>query len=53
VASKVTVSPASGSLVAGGYVTVTVTVTSKVALSTALVVNPGKVGVTVTFSVKA
>ena len=53
VASKVTVSPASGSLVAGGYVTVTVTVTSKVALSTALVVNPGKVGVTVTFTVKA
>ena len=52
-ASKVTVSPASGSLVAGGYVTVTVTVTSKVALSTALVVNPGKVGVTVTFTVKA
>jgi DNA-directed RNA polymerase specialized sigma24 family protein len=53
VASKVTVSPASGSLVAGGYVTVTVTVTSKVALSTVLVVNPGKVGVTVTFTVKA
>lgn len=53
VASKVTVSPASGSLAKGGYVTVTVTVTSKVALSTVLVVNPGKVSVTVTFTVKA
>jgi hypothetical protein len=53
VASKVTVSPASGSLGAGGYVSVTVTVTSKVAFSTTLVVNPGKVSVTVTFTVKA
>jgi hypothetical protein len=53
VASKVTVSPASGYLAAGGFVTVTVTVTSKVALSTVLVLNPGKIGVTVTFTVKA
>ena len=53
VASEVKVSPAQGSLPGDGWVTVTVTVTSKVAVSVTLVINPGKVAVTVTFTVKA
>ena len=52
IAAKVTVSPAKGSLVDGGYVTVTVTVTSKVAVDTQLTVNPGKIAVTVLLSIK-
>jgi hypothetical protein len=50
---KVTVSPATGSLGDGGWVTVTVTVTSKIALKTALTVNPGGLTVTIVLSVKA
>jgi hypothetical protein len=52
-AGKVTVSPAMGSLSASGWVTVTVTVTSKVALNTQITVNPGAITVTVVLSIKA
>ncbi len=52
-ADKVTVSPASGSLSADGWVTVTVTVTSKASINTQVTVNPGSVGVTVLLSVTA
>jgi DNA-directed RNA polymerase specialized sigma24 family protein len=52
-AGKVTVSPAKGSLSASGWVTVTVTVTSKVALNTQITVNPGAITVTVELSIKA
>jgi DNA-directed RNA polymerase specialized sigma24 family protein len=41
VAGRVTVSPAHGSLPAGGFVSVTVTVTGKTALTTNLTVEPG------------
>jgi hypothetical protein len=53
VAGKVTVSPAKGSLQDGGSVTITVTVTSKVAVDTELTVDPGDVTVTVLLSIKA
>ncbi len=46
-------SPARGSLGDGGWVTVTVTVTSKVALDTRLTIEPGNLAVTVLLSVKA
>jgi DNA-directed RNA polymerase specialized sigma24 family protein len=49
-ADEVTVSPASGSLTADGWVTVTVTVTSKAAVNTAVTVNPGSIGVSVLLS---
>jgi hypothetical protein len=49
---KVTVSPAKGSLSASGWVTVTVTVTSKVALNTDITVNPGALYVAVELSIK-
>jgi hypothetical protein len=52
-AGKMTVSPATGSLGEGGWVTVTVTVTSKVALKTYVTVNPGGIKVTVLLSIKA
>ena len=52
--SKVTVSPPSGSLrAAGSWITVTVTVRSKVALTARLIVSPGNLVVTVRFSIKA
>ena len=41
-AGRVTVSPAHGSLPAGGFVSVTVTVTGKAALTTGLTVEPGR-----------
>ena len=41
VAGRVTVSPTHGSLRAGGFVSVTVTVTGKTALTTKLTVKPG------------
>jgi DNA-directed RNA polymerase specialized sigma24 family protein len=51
---KVTVSPPSGSLkAAGSWITVTVTVRSKVALNARLIVSPGNLVVTVRFSIKA
>jgi hypothetical protein len=52
--AKITVSPRSGSLrAAGSWITVTVTVQSKVALNVRLTVNPGGLVVTVLFSIKA
>ena len=52
--AHVTVSPPSGSLsAAGSWVTVSVTVRSKVALTARLMVNPGALVVTVVFSIKA
>ena len=50
-AGKVTVSPLRGSLPAGGYVTVTVTVTSNVALNTSVTVEPGNHIVSVTLKI--
>ena len=50
-AGKVTVAPSGGSLPAGGFVTVTVTVTSKVALATHVLVEPGNLSVTVVYKV--
>ena len=52
-AGKITATPARGSLPGGGYVTVTVTVTSKVALNTAITVRPGNLAVQVTLKIKA
>jgi len=49
----VVVSPAKGSLQAGGAVEVTVTVTSKTALTTVLTVTPGHLTVQVTFEIAA
>ena len=50
---KVTVSPASGSLsAAGSWTTVTVTVRSQIALRVRLTITPGKLVVTVVFSIK-
>jgi hypothetical protein len=51
-AGKVRVAPPGGSLPADGYVTVTVTVTSKVALTTHVIVTPGNLTVTVVYRVK-
>jgi hypothetical protein len=53
VAGKVKVSPAQGSIPDGGWVSVTVTVTSKVAVDTQLTVDPGRVAVIVVLSIKA
>jgi len=50
---KITVSPAAGSVGGGGWVTVTVTVTSKIALKSYVTVNPGGIKVTVLLSIKA
>jgi hypothetical protein len=52
-ASKVKVSPAGGSLRVNGSVRVTVTVTSKVALTTQVIVEPGNLAVTVVYKLKA
>ena len=52
-AGKVTVSPSNGSLPASGYVTVTVTVTSTVALNTYVTVEPGNLTITVMLKIKA
>jgi Sigma-70 region 2 len=52
-AGKMTVTPAKGNLGAGGSVTVTVTVTSKVALDTRLTIDPGNLNVTIRLSLKA
>jgi hypothetical protein len=49
---RVTVAPADGSLPVGGHVKVTVTVTSKVGLTTSIVVQPGNLTVTVVYKVK-
>jgi hypothetical protein len=51
-AGKVKVAPSGGSLPASGYVDVTVTVTSKGALTTHLIVAPGNLTVTVVYEVK-
>ena len=52
-AANVTVAPSAGSLPAGGYVVVTVTVISKAALSTDLTVEPGNLTVSVVYNIKA
>ncbi len=52
-AGKVMVSPTRGSLPANGYVAVTVTVTSNVALNTYLTVEPGNLTIRVTLEIKA
>jgi hypothetical protein len=49
---RVTVAPAGGSLPVNGRVEVTVTVTSKVALNTHVVVEPGNLTVTVVYKPK-
>jgi hypothetical protein len=49
---RVKVAPAGGSLPVNGYVEVTVTVTSKVALTTHVVVEPGDLTVTVVYKPK-
>ncbi len=51
-ASKVKVAPAAGSLQVNGKVKVTVTVTSKVALTTDVIVKPGNLTVTVVYKPK-
>jgi hypothetical protein len=51
-ADRVTVTPAGGSLPVNGYVEVTVTVISKVALTTHVVVEPGGLTVTVVYKPK-
>ncbi len=51
-AGKVAVSPSRGSLQPGGYVVVTVTVTSNTALSTYVTVEPGNLTVRVTLKIK-
>ena len=52
-AGKITVAPMRGSLPANGFVSVTVTVTSKVALNTAITVQPGDLTVRVVLKIKA
>ena len=51
-AAKVSVAPASGSLALNGFVEVTVTVTSKTALTAQIVVEPGNLSVTVVYKPK-
>jgi hypothetical protein len=51
-AGRVRVAPAGGSFPVNGYVEVTVTVTSKVALTTHVVVEPGNLTVTVVYKPK-
>ena len=51
-AAKVSVAPASGSLATNGFVEVTVTVTSKVALTTQIVAEPGDLSVMVVYQPK-
>jgi hypothetical protein len=52
-AGKIMVAPTRGSLPAGGFVSVTVTVTSKVTLNTAISVQPGDLTVRVMLKIKA
>jgi hypothetical protein len=47
------VNPATGSIGDGGWVTITVTVTSNVAVDTRLTIEPGNLAVTVLLSIKA
>jgi hypothetical protein len=49
---KVSVAPVSGSLALNGFVEVAVTVTSKTALTTQIVVEPGNLSVTVVYKPK-
>src|SRR5947207_1408600 len=51
-AGRVSVAPAAGSLALNGFVEVTVTVTSKTALTTQIVVEPGNLSVTVVYKPK-
>jgi hypothetical protein len=51
-AGRVSVAPAAGSLALNGFVEVTVTVTSKTALATQIVVEPGNLSVTVVYKPK-
>ena len=51
-AGRVSVAPPGGSLPAGGYVDVTVTVTGKGALTTHVIVMPGNLTVTVVYKAK-
>ena len=53
VAGRVKVSPSTGSVTAGYYVTVVVTATSKVALNTYVTVEPGNLTVGVVLTIKA
>jgi outer membrane lipoprotein SlyB len=52
VSGKIAVSPAQGSLPDGGWVTVTVTVTSKTAVKSTITVSPGDLKVTVVLDIK-
>jgi DNA-directed RNA polymerase specialized sigma24 family protein len=52
VSGKIAVSPAQGSLPDGGWVTVTVTVTSKTAVKSNITVSPGGLKVTVVLTIK-
>ena len=49
---RVTVAPADGYLRDGGTVTVTITVTSKVALTTQVIVEPGSLTITVVYKLR-
>jgi len=51
-AGKVSVAPVSGSLAPNGFVEVTVTVTSKTAVTAQIVVEPGNLSVTVVYKPK-
>lgn len=51
-AGRVSVAPAAGSLALNGFVEVTVTVTSKTALTSQIVVEPGNLSVTVVYKPK-
>jgi hypothetical protein len=51
-AGKVSVAPSAGSLALNGFIEVNVTVTSKAALSTQIVVEPGNLSVTVVYQPK-
>lgn len=51
-AAKVSVEPTAGSLALNGFVEVNVTVTSKTALSTQVIVEPGNLSVTVVYQPK-
>jgi hypothetical protein len=50
-ASTVKVSPAKGAIPANGFVSVTVTVTSKVAVNSSITVEPGNIIVTVRYTI--
>jgi len=52
VRGKIAVSPVQGSLPDGGWVTVTVTVTSKTAVKSTITVSPGGLKVTVVLDIK-